>query len=132
MKLFTMTFLMTLIAASLYAQDKPRIFVTESQSDEVKGHGGGIFAGGSRPQTAEIIKNFEAKCECIITSKQEKADYTARVDHEGGKGIALKDTKFVIFNRDGDSIKSGSTRSIGNAVKDACAAITKDWKEKKK
>ena len=30
-----------------------------------------------------------------------------------------------MFNRDGDTIYSGSTRSLGNAVKDACAAIGK-------
>jgi hypothetical protein len=32
-----------------------------------------------------------------------------------------------VFNSDGDSIVSRSTRSLGNAVKDACEAISKDW-----
>ncbi len=30
----------------------------------------------------------------------------------------------AVFNKDGDSIVSHSTRSLGNAVKDACDAIT--------
>jgi hypothetical protein len=40
---------------------------------------------------------------------------------------AIKDNKFVVFNRDGDSIKSGSTVTVGGAVKNACEAILKDW-----
>ena len=32
-----------------------------------------------------------------------------------------------MFNKDGDSIVSHSTRSLGNAVKDACDAISTDW-----
>jgi hypothetical protein len=32
-----------------------------------------------------------------------------------------------VFNKDGDAIVSNSTRSLGNAVKDACVAITADW-----
>jgi hypothetical protein len=35
--------------------------------------------------------------------------------------------KFAIFNGDGDAIRSGSTRSLGNSVKDACEAMLKDW-----
>jgi len=32
-----------------------------------------------------------------------------------------------VFNKDGDSIVSHSTRSLGNAVKGACDAISADW-----
>jgi hypothetical protein len=49
------------------------------------------------------------------------------LDHEGGKGITHRDNKVAVFNKDGDSILSHSTRSLGNAVKDACEAIAKDW-----
>ena len=48
------------------------------------------------------------------------------LDHEGGKGLARKDNKWVVYNKDGDMIGSGSTRSLGNSVKDACEAITKE------
>jgi hypothetical protein len=50
--------------------------------------------------------------------KKENADYVMRLDHEGGKGVALKDNKLALFNKDGNAIKSGSTRALGNAVKD--------------
>jgi CRISPR/Cas system-associated exonuclease Cas4 (RecB family) len=33
----------------------------------------------------------------------------------------------AVFNKDGDSIVSHSTRSLGNSVKDACDAIRADW-----
>ena len=57
----------------------------------------------------------------------EKADYVVLLDHEGGKGYARKDNKVAVFSSDGDSIVSYFTRSLGNAVKDACEAIAKDW-----
>ena len=57
---------------------------------------------------------------------QKKADYILLLDHEGGKGAAKRDNKGAVFNRDGDSIFSNSTRSLGNAVKDAFAAIMGD------
>jgi hypothetical protein len=114
---------------------KPRVFVSDSQSWQVSGNSGGSssgfgshFSGGARPQTAEIIKTFADRCpEVTINNKQDKADYVVLLDHEGGKGLALRDNKVAVFNGDGDSIVSHSTRSLGNAVKDACQAIQKDW-----
>ena len=45
----------------------------------------------------------------------------------GGKGPARKDNKFALFKKDGDSVASGSTRALGNSVKDACKALVGDW-----
>jgi hypothetical protein len=125
-------------AAPLFAQEKgkPRVFVTESQSWQMSGGfggsqdgAGGAVSGGARPQTAEIIKTFGDRCkEATVTIKKEKADYIVILEHEGGKSFIRKDNKFAIFNGDGDAIKSGSTRSLGNSVKDACEAMLKDWK----
>jgi hypothetical protein len=124
-----------LAAASAQNAEKPRIFITDSQSWETSGNAGGsggTFAahssGGARPQTAEIIKTFGERCpDVIVNNRADKAEYVVLLDHEGGKGLALHDNKVAVFNRDGDSILSHSTRSLGNAVKDACEAITKDW-----
>ena len=49
--------------------------------------------------------------------KKERANYVVILEHEGGKALLSKDNKFVVFRQDGDAIKSGSTRSLGNAVK---------------
>jgi hypothetical protein len=116
-------------------KEKPRVFVTDSQSWQMSGGFGGsssgfggAVSGGARPQTAEIIKTFGERCkDSIVTIKKEKADYIVILEHEGGKGFVRKDNKFAIFNGDGDAIKSGSTRSLGNSVKDACEALMKQW-----
>lgn len=115
--------------------EKARAFITDSKSWEIAGGGGGSGAGfgaatrgGARPQTAEIVKTFGERCPgVIVNNKQEKADYVVLLDHEGGKGLILHDNKVVVFNKDGDSIVAHSTRSLGNAVKDACEAIMSDW-----
>ncbi len=117
------------------SKNQARIFITDSKSWEIAGGGGGSSGGfggatrgGARPQTAEIIKTFGERCpEVTVNNKQERADYVVLLDHEGGKGWLLHDNKVAVFNRDGDTIVSHSTRSLGNAVKDACDAIKADW-----
>lgn len=124
-----------LCAATCWAADQPRVFVTDSQSWEMQGGFGGSSAGfggavhgGARPQTAEIIKTFGEKCpNVMINMKQEKADYVVVLEHEGGKGVLRKDNKFAVFNWDGDRIASKSTRSLGGSVEEACKAITAHW-----
>jgi TonB family protein len=116
------------------SQQKLRVFVTDSQSWEMKGaavvtdSGGGAYSsGGARPQNAEIAKTFGERCtQVTVTINRAKADYIVTLDHEGGKGYARKDNKWASYNQDGDMIGSGSTRSLGNSVKDACEAILND------
>ncbi len=116
---------------------RPRVFVPDSKSWSIGGgfslqsgdEGQGGIEGGARPQTAEIIKTVLERCpEIIVTKNEKRADYVLLLQHEGGKIFLLKDNKFVLFNTDGDAIASGSTRSLGNAVKDACTAIRRDWR----
>jgi hypothetical protein len=82
------------------------------------------MAGGARPQTAEIIKTLNERCPQItVTNNLQRADFVLTLDHEGGKGALAHRNKIAVFNRDGDDIFSNSTRALGNAVKDACAAM---------
>ena len=115
-----------------FAAERPRVFVSESSSWEMGGGSaspfGGNTHGGARPQTAEIVKTFHERCpDVVINNRQDKADYLITLEHEGGKSFILHDNKVAVFNREGDSIMSNSTRSLGNAVKDACTAILRDW-----
>jgi len=88
------------------------------------GAGAGVTSGGARPQTAEIIKTFRERCPDLeATMEKEKADYFVILDHEGGKGLIRNDNKVVVFDSTGISVYSGSTRMLGNAVKDACNEI---------
>ena len=128
------TILLVIVSASgLMAQT--RIYVTDSNSWETSGGFTGVatpgaaamsgrFSGGARGQTVEIIKTFGERCkEVTVTMDKAKADYVVLFDHEGGKGYALKDNKIAVFHNNGDVLMSKSTRSLGNAVKDACTAI---------
>jgi hypothetical protein len=116
--------------------EHPRVFITDSQSWEMSGGGGGNWAGfgqaasgGARPQTAEIVKTFGERCSDVITNNiQAKADYVVVLDHEGGKGWVLHRNKVAVFTRiSGDSIVSKSTYSLGASVQTACEAIRADW-----
>lgn len=114
---------------------KTRVFVTDSQSWEVRGGssaGGnrngwgasGWTAGGARPQTAEIIKTLNERCpEITVRNNTQKANFVLVLDQRGGKGYVRRRNKIAVFNRDGDDIFSKSTRELGNAVKDACEAM---------
>ena len=135
MKRFCLALIVLATATLATAAEKPRIFITDSKSWEVSGGGGGTAdgfgsggSGGARPQTAEIIKTFNQRCpNAIVNNRQEKADYVILLDHEGGKNPISRDNKIVVFNKDGDSIMSGSMRSLGNAVQGACSAVFRDW-----
>lgn len=116
--------------------EKARIFITDSQSWEVGGGGGGTSdgfgtagSGGARPQTAEIVKTFGERCpEVMANNIRQKADYIVLLDHEGGKGWMLHRNKVAVFTRvTGDSLVSKSTYSLGASVQEACNAIRADW-----
>ena len=120
------------------ASAKARVFITDSQSWEVAGYGGGgpggggsATRGGARPQTAEIIKTFGERCpEVMVNNIQEKTDYIVVLDHEGGKGVLRHRNKVAVFARvSGDSVVSKSTLSLGGSVQEACDAINRDWVE---
>jgi hypothetical protein len=115
---------------------KTRVLVTDSQSWESRGgssaggnrHGWGSsswFAGGARPQTAEIIKTLNERCpEITVTNRLDRADFVITLDHEGGKGLLQRHNKIAVFDKDGDVIFSKSTISLGNSVKDACQVMS--------
>jgi hypothetical protein len=117
-------------------QDKPRIYVTDSNSWSTQGSAGGsrgTFAasssGGARPQTAEIIKTFGQRCpQVIVNNRADASNYIVELDHEGGKSVfAHKDKIAVFVQKTGDSIFSKSTLSVGGSVQDACAAVLAHW-----
>jgi hypothetical protein len=116
--------------------DKPRVFITDSQSWQISGSGGGANGawgaqthGGARPQTAEIIKTFGQRCpQVMVNNKQDMADYIVLLDHEGGKGWLQHKDKVAVFQKvSGDVVVSHSTLSLGGSVQDACEGIAKDW-----
>jgi hypothetical protein len=117
-------------------QDKPRVFVTDSNSWSTQSSAGGSHgsfgassSGGARPQTAEIIKTFGQRCPQItVNNRADASNYIVELDHEGGKSVfAHKDKIAVFVQKTGDSIFSESTLSVGGSVKDACTALLTHW-----
>jgi hypothetical protein len=137
--------LTTVFAIGVYSQtttapapvaEKPRVFITDSQSWETRGSAGGAngafaahSAGGARPQTAEIIKTFGEKCPTVMVNNiQAKANYIVVLDHEGGKGYLQHKNKVAVFDaQSGDSVVSKSTLSLGGSVDEACRGIARHW-----
>lgn len=126
---------------SASTQEKPRIYITESNSWETQSAGGGSDAGagfsgsgGARPQTAEIIKTFGERCpQVTVNNRLERTIYVVQLDHEGGKNAFSHKNKVAVFDRSsGDLVFSKSTLSVGGAVQEACAAILKHWSENSK
>jgi hypothetical protein len=116
--------------------EKPRVFITDSQSWETSGSAGGAGGafgaeshGGARPQTAEIIKTFGEKCPgTVINNLQAKANYIVLLDHEGGKGLLRHRNKVAVFEaHSGDAVVSKSTLSLGGSVDEACRGIMQHW-----
>jgi hypothetical protein len=111
-------------------KDRARVYITVSQSWAIGGWSpwwglaGGV-GGGARPQTAEITKSFAKNCpEVVPTLDRAQADFVLIVEHEGGKGVLRKDTKYAVYDASGDHLASGSVRMVGTAVRKACQAIT--------
>jgi hypothetical protein len=116
--------------------NRPRVFITDSQSWETSGAAGGVngafgasSSGGARPQTAEIIKTFGERCPNVtVNNIQSKANYVVVLDHEGGKAFLAHRNKVAVFDaRSGDSVISKSTLSLGGSVEEACKGITAHW-----
>jgi hypothetical protein len=116
--------------------DKPRVYITDSNSWSVRGSAGGsngTFAasssGGAQPQTAEIIKTFGQRCpQVTVNNRADASNYVVELDHEGGKGLLAHKDKIAVFvQKTGDNIFSKSTLSVGGSVQDACAAVLAHW-----
>jgi len=112
------------------AIQKAMVFVTNSQSwsavgvaNAANGVGFGASVAGSSPQTVEVIHDFAKQCpDVTITNDREKATYIVLFDRDANAAIR---NKIAVFDKNGDLVFSGKTHTVANAVKDACAALTK-------
>ncbi len=82
---------------------------------------------GREPQVAKIYQELQHRKECQSFSEnmiKEKADYFLLLQHGGGKG-----NRWAVSDKRGDVIASGDSLMLGNSVKAACLAMSKDWQE---
>ena len=117
-----------------FAVEKPRVFITESQAVQLAGaaelgetKGALSLTGGTSPANIEVMKTFLQRCPgVVVTANREKADYVVRLDHEAVSPTTpfVRGNKVAVFDKNDELIYSNTTKLLGNAVKDACAAIT--------
>ncbi len=120
------------------AAEKPRVFITESDSLQLSGtaavgdtKGSLAVHGGTSRENIEVMKAFQRQCPAVvITSKRENADFVIRFDREEPSPITpfVHGNKVAIFDRNAELIHSNSTRLLKNAVKGACLAMTRSPK----
>lgn len=82
---------------------------------------------GKEPQVAKIYQELQHRQECQAFSEnmmKEKADYFLLLQHGGGKG-----NRWAVSDKDGTVIASGDSLVLGNSVKDACVAMTRNWQQ---
>lgn len=139
MLVFAMSICALTAAGPAEAQEQRiRVYVAESAATAFSAQAADGFAtatGGSNDQTVEIMKNLQEKKECRglrATRRLNRANFVIAMDrNEGGFskrafGVMAKDNKIVVFDAWEDQIYANSTRSVGNAVKDACNAIKRE------
>jgi hypothetical protein len=118
-------------------REKPRVYLTESQTLRVAGEIAGdalvgdskgslSVTGGTSPRITDAMKNFARHCPgVVITLNPERADYVARFDYEEVSPATLfvGGNKVAVFDQKQELIYSVSTRRLTNAVKHTCTAI---------
>lgn len=133
--------LVTAIALSADAQDKPRVFVQGKGSDNVSSNGsagGGRHWGSwgskstidSHDESMEVTKNLQKDCSGVtVTINQANADYIVMLNRESkqNRGLLRSNSQIQVANRAGDILGTSATRTVGNASKDACNLILADW-----
>jgi len=72
-------------------------------------------------QTVEAIKTFRERCPNVeVTLQPNNADFIVFIDRDPHRPIWRRHNKVAVFDHTGNAIFSTSTRSLGNAVQDAC------------
>lgn len=72
----------------------------------------------------EVQKTFLQRCPAVVvTERAEQAGFVFRLERQPNKGLFWRRDKWALLVASGDVIAAGSDRSVGNAVKDACAAL---------
>ena len=79
---------------------------------------------GSESQTAEAIKTFRERCpEVGVTLDENRAEFRVLIGRDLHRPLWRRKNKVAVFDHSGNAIFTTSTRSLGNAVKDACHVI---------
>jgi len=115
--------------AGAQAKSELRVFLTDRKSWQASGGlarstptGAASEQGELPPAKDEFLKAFREHCPAVkVTMRLEKADYVVTLDQSTWHSPPYR---VAVFSREGDVTHSGATQLLGNAVKEACNAIT--------
>jgi hypothetical protein len=141
MKSFAILAAVFAFGLSASAQDKPRVFVQGKGSENLvtSGSGGGGRHWGawganstldSHDEGMEVTKDLQKNCSGVtVTLNQSNADYIVMLNRESkhNRGLLRTNSQVQVANRAGDILGTNSTRTVGNAAKDACELVLADW-----
>ena len=86
-------------------------------------------------QTVEVIDDFAEQWPSVIVANDKaNAEYIVPLDRDAAaksKTVFVRADKIAVFKESGDLLYSEKTRSVVNAVKDACPALKKQEGERK-
>jgi hypothetical protein len=104
---------------------------TASGTGWASAHGRSHSAVSAHDETVELMKTFQQRCpEVALTVNGDAAEYAIRGNHESNmKGLLHRRDQIAVIRYTGEVVYAGNTRSVGSAVKDACAAVMEDWKQ---
>jgi len=116
----------------LAADKKPAVFVANRNSAQFTASGDTTQVSGEgsgNSISAATIKDLNQTCpEAVVTLNRNSADYVLIVGDTHGFPME-RDKQAVVATADGKVVFSTAARLLGNAVKDACGAIVKDWSQ---
>ena len=122
------------VASAAGSAAKPRVFIAGSEPETVSGE---ALVGETRGTLAvtrtapsydiETMRAFAIHCPgVVITTNREKANVIVRVERDDPNPTTpfVKANKVAVFNLKDELVYATRARLLGNAVKNACAAIT--------
>jgi hypothetical protein len=127
MRFLTLSVFAALGVSLAGAQEKPRVYITESSVTEIDAEDITVRKG-TGPENIEVMKAFLKECPGVtVNGNRDKADYVIRFDRESPSPTTpfVKGNKVAVFDRNDDLVYSTSTRFLGSAVKSTCAAVVK-------
>jgi hypothetical protein len=137
--------IMPLLFVSLgFAQDRPRVYVTDKQMDQAsllatRNAAVASIQGGDDPRTTEIQADIVKVCpQVTVTNRIERADFVLVFRRENGKrsamfafgglaGLALSAHAKVdgasLFDVNGDMVTATKQRTVEKSVREICGSI---------
>jgi hypothetical protein len=119
-----LVFMIGMIAFSLAAQDKPRVFVapnTTRRTEEYKNRYYDKRVTTVEDRTVEIARDLSQSCkEVTVSTERRNADYVLRLSRLTSR------PQIAVSRRNGDLVGTAAKPTVGGAVKAACEIITKD------